>query len=95
MGVVMNADVQAVVIKDNFRFKSQFDAPLLRAYLEQHLSLSPVRWSQRITEWLSHGPSGRSVLNSTSILSWMGRRKKWRATWIPKTSAAFFTGSKT
>ena len=37
-GVVLNADVQAVVIKDNFRFKSQFDAPLLRTYLEQHLS---------------------------------------------------------
>jgi arginine decarboxylase len=36
--VVMNADVQSVVIKDNFRFKSQFDAPLLRSYLEQHLS---------------------------------------------------------
>lgn len=36
--VVMNADVQAVVIKDNFRFKSEFDAPLLRSYLEQHLS---------------------------------------------------------
>ena len=41
LGVVMNADVQAVVIKDNFRFKSQFDAPLLRTYLEQHLSLEP------------------------------------------------------
>jgi arginine decarboxylase len=39
LGVVLNADVQAVVIKDNFRFKSQFDAPLLRTYLEQHLSL--------------------------------------------------------
>src|SRR3954468_21979215 len=38
LGVVMNADVQAVVIKDNFRFRSQFDAPLLRTYLEQHLS---------------------------------------------------------
>src|SRR4029434_2997155 len=38
IGVVMNADVQAVVIKDNFRFKSQFDAPVLRNYLEQHLS---------------------------------------------------------
>src|SRR5205814_4292509 len=36
--VVMNADIQAVLIKDNFRFKSQFDAPLLRSYLEQHLS---------------------------------------------------------
>ena len=36
--VVMNADVQSVIIKDNFRFKSQFDAPLLRSYLEQHLS---------------------------------------------------------
>src|SRR5256885_6003279 len=36
--LVMNADVQAVIIKDNFRFKSQFDAPLLRSYLEQHLS---------------------------------------------------------
>ena len=34
--VVMNADVQSVIIKDNFRFKSQFDAPLLRSYLEQH-----------------------------------------------------------
>ena len=41
IGVVMNADVQAVVIRDNFRFKSQFDAPLLRTYLEQHLSLEP------------------------------------------------------
>ena len=39
IAVVMNADVQAVVIRDNFRFKSQFDAPLLRTYLEQHLSL--------------------------------------------------------
>src|SRR5437868_6639531 len=38
LSVVMNADVQAVIIKDNFRFKSQFDAPLLRTYLEQHLS---------------------------------------------------------
>src|SRR3954447_20150373 len=38
IGVVMNADVQAVVIRDNFRFKSQFDAPLLRTYLEQHMS---------------------------------------------------------
>src|SRR5216117_2293964 len=38
IGVVMNADVQAVVIRDNFRFKSQFDAQLLRTYLEQHLS---------------------------------------------------------
>src|SRR5438067_9537673 len=36
--VVMNADIQSVIIKDNFRFKSQFDAPLLRSYLEQHLS---------------------------------------------------------
>src|SRR4051812_43164521 len=41
IGVVMNADVQAVVIRDNFRFKSQFEAPLLRTYLEQHLSLEP------------------------------------------------------
>ena len=41
LAVVMNADLQAVVIKDNFRFKSQFDAPLLRTYLEQHLSLEP------------------------------------------------------
>jgi arginine decarboxylase len=39
VGAVLNADVQAVVIKDNFRFKSQFDAPLLRSYLEQHLSV--------------------------------------------------------
>src|SRR4051794_27466465 len=41
IGVVMNADVQAVVIRDNFRFKSQFEAPLLRTYLEQHLLLEP------------------------------------------------------
>jgi arginine/lysine/ornithine decarboxylase len=41
LGVVLNADVQAVVIRDNFRFKSQFDAPLLRTYLQQHLSLEP------------------------------------------------------
>src|SRR6476619_7401042 len=41
LAVVMNADVQAVVIRDNFRFKSQFDAPLLRTYLQQHLSLEP------------------------------------------------------
>src|SRR6516165_5453941 len=38
LAVVMNADLQAVVIRDNFRFKSQFDAPLLRTYLEQHMS---------------------------------------------------------
>src|SRR4026208_430686 len=41
LSVVLNADVQAVVIRDNFRFKSQFDAPLLRTYLQQHLSLEP------------------------------------------------------
>src|SRR5213079_2294035 len=41
LGVVMNADLQAVVIRDNFRFKSQFDAPLLRTYLAQHLSFEP------------------------------------------------------
>ena len=38
LAAVMNADLQAVVIRDNFRFKSQFDAPLLRTYLEQHMS---------------------------------------------------------
>lgn len=38
LAVVMNADLQAVVIRDNFRFKSQFEAPLLRTYLEQHMS---------------------------------------------------------
>src|SRR5258708_9030666 len=37
----MNADVQAVVIKDTFSFKSQFDAPLLHTYLEQNLALEP------------------------------------------------------
>jgi arginine decarboxylase len=41
LGVVLNADVQAVVIKDNFAFRSRFDAPNLRAYLEQHLSVEP------------------------------------------------------
>ncbi len=39
LGVVLNADVQAVVIKDNFRFRAQFDAPRLRAYLEQHMAV--------------------------------------------------------
>ena len=38
LAVVMNADVQAVLIKDNFRFRTQFDAPRLRTYLEQHLN---------------------------------------------------------
>jgi arginine decarboxylase len=41
IGAVLNADVQAVVIKDNFRFRSQLDAPNLRAYLEQHSSIDP------------------------------------------------------
>src|SRR5436190_9668260 len=41
LGVVLNADVQAVVIKDNFAFRSRFDAPNLRSYLEQHLSVEP------------------------------------------------------
>ena len=27
LGALLNADVQAVVIRDNFRFRSQFDAP--------------------------------------------------------------------
>jgi arginine decarboxylase len=38
---LLNSDVQAVVIRDNFRFRSQFDAPLLRRYLEQHLEVEP------------------------------------------------------
>ena len=73
IGVVMNADVQAVVIKDNFRFKSQFDAPLLRTYLQQHLSLEPgslepkdyglalarVIGKIRLTRHLSHRRWGR------------------------------------
>ena len=41
LGALLNADVQAVVIRDNFRFRSQFDAPNLRIYLEQHLSVEP------------------------------------------------------
>ena len=41
IGTVLNADVQAVVIKDNFRFRSHFDAPNLRSYLEQHSSVEP------------------------------------------------------
>lgn len=40
LGAILNTDVQAVVIKDNFLFRSRFDAPLLRQHLEQHLSLS-------------------------------------------------------
>jgi arginine decarboxylase len=40
-GVILNADVQAVVIKDNFVFRSRFDAPLLRLHLEQHLAIDP------------------------------------------------------
>lgn len=41
IGTVLNADVQAVIIKDNFRFRSQFDAVNLRNYLEQHSSVEP------------------------------------------------------
>ncbi len=39
LGVILNADVQAVVIRDNFRFSCGLHAPLLRSYLEQHLAL--------------------------------------------------------
>jgi len=41
IGTVLNADVQAVVIKDNFRFRTQFEAPNLHSYLEQHSSVEP------------------------------------------------------
>ncbi len=41
LGAFLNADVQAVVIRDNFRYRCQFDAPNLRSYLEQHLSVEP------------------------------------------------------
>lgn len=41
IGTVLNADVQAVVIRDNFRFRSQFDAVNLRSYLEQHSTVEP------------------------------------------------------
>ena len=92
---LLNADVQAVVIKDNFRFRSQFNAPLLRAYLEQHLSGNPATWSRRITEWLSRVPSERSARSWMSISSWTARWKRWRAISTPKTSGAFFTESKT
>ena len=68
LGVVLNADVQAVVIRDNFRFRSQFDAPLSAQLIWSSICpWSPARWSRRITEWLSPGPSGRSVPNWTSI----------------------------
>ncbi len=39
LGAFLNADVQAVVIRDNFRFRSHFEAVNLRSYLEQHLSI--------------------------------------------------------
>src|SRR5205814_9814551 len=38
IALVMNADVHAAVIRANLRLQSQFDASLLRTYLEQHLS---------------------------------------------------------
>lgn len=41
IGAVLNPDVQAVLIKDSFRFRSQFDAPNLRVYLEQHARVDP------------------------------------------------------
>lgn len=41
LGTVLNTDVQAVIIKDNFRFRSGLNAPLLRAYLEQYMSIEP------------------------------------------------------
>ncbi|MFN0127243.1 MAG: decarboxylase [Verrucomicrobiales bacterium] len=41
LGALLNTDAQAVLIKDNFRFRSQWEAPNLRAYLEQHLAVEP------------------------------------------------------
>lgn len=40
-GVVLNADVQAVIIKDNFRFRYQFDTPMLRLAARVGFSDSP------------------------------------------------------
>ena len=67
LGVVLNADVQAVVIRDNFRFKSQFDAPLLRTYRSSIFLWNPALWSRKITEWLSPGLFGRSGPSWTFI----------------------------
>ena len=66
--VVMNADVQAVIIKDNFRFKSQFDAPLLRSYLDSSTSRrSAARLNRRTMESRSHARSERSAPSWMSI----------------------------
>ena len=37
LGVVLNPNIQAILIQDNFRFQTRLHAPLLREYLQQHL----------------------------------------------------------
>ena len=66
--VVMNADVQAVIIKDNFRFKSQFDAPIAAQSTSSSTSpRSAARLNRRTMESRSHARSERSVPSWMSI----------------------------
>ena len=37
LGVVLNPNIQAIIIQDNFRFQTNLHAPLLREYLQEHL----------------------------------------------------------
>jgi arginine decarboxylase len=39
LGAVLNPNIQAIIIHDNFRFQTRLHAPLLRDYLQQHLKL--------------------------------------------------------
>ena len=39
LGAVLNPNIQAIIIHDNFRFQTRLHAPLLREYLQQHLKL--------------------------------------------------------
>jgi arginine decarboxylase len=41
LGVILNADVQAVVLDDGFVYESQHSLPMLRAELERHLDCDP------------------------------------------------------
>ena len=95
LGVVLNADVQAVVIKDNFRFRTQFEAPNLRTYLEQHLSvelgsLEPKDYGVTLAQAIAKTRRRTGRLSGPGPRRW----KRWQAISTRKTSGAFSTGSK-
>jgi len=42
LGTIFNHSVQAVVIYDGFQFRSRHDLPLVREFLQRHLSIDPA-----------------------------------------------------